>query len=87
MSLSKIKVIDKIEILEDGVFQIREAIRVFDDDGSLIGERYNRTILVPGQDVSNWPLRLQKISNAVWTAQVIADYQAKVAAANANQGI
>ena len=84
MALTKTTTYDKIEILSNGVIQVRISLKAFDDDGSFIGERYQRYVLVPGQDITNQPTRLQKICNAVWTAQVIADYQAEVAA---NQGI
>ena len=47
--MTKTTVIDKIEILEDGVIQVREAKRVFDDDGTFIGERLSRWTPKPGR--------------------------------------
>lgn len=76
MALSKQLVIDKIEILEDGVIQVRRSRRIYDDQ-DLIAEQYIRSLLKPGDDVSNLPHRLQAICNVVWTPQVIAAYQAK----------
>tara|TARA_R110000868_G_scaffold16913_6_gene74957 strand:- start:880 stop:1140 length:261 start_codon:yes stop_codon:yes gene_type:complete len=77
MAITKQKVVDKVEILEDGIIQIREAIRVYDDDGSLIGEKFNRYLLVPGQDVTAEKARIRRICTAVWDAQTVADYIAK----------
>lgn len=83
MPVTKQVVIDKIEILEDGVFQIRMDVRALDDDGSLIGHRYNRQLLVPGQDVTNQPLKIRRLTAIIWDAQTVADYLAKVAASQA----
>lgn len=79
MALSDKTVIDKIEILENGVIQVRRARRFFDDT-DMVAERYARTVLEPGQDVLNQPLRLQAICNVVWTPAVIAAYRASKAA-------
>ncbi len=80
MALTKTTVIDKVEILENGVIQVRRAIRVF-DDGELVGERYHRDApLEPGQDVSAQPNILQRVCTAVWTPAVVAAYQAEKAA-------
>ena len=81
MALTKQLVIDRIEILEDGTLQVRQRLTALDDDGSKIGERYNRYVLTPGQDVTAQPTRIRQIAGVVWTPQVIADYQAKQAAA------
>jgi predicted metal-dependent HD superfamily phosphohydrolase len=80
-------VIDQITILEDGVIQVRKTKRAFDDDGSLLGERHHRYVLEPGDDVSTQPQRLQRITQAVWTANVISDYQAAKAARSAAAGL
>ena len=74
--MTKTTVIDKIEILEDGVIQVREAKRVFDDDGTFIGERLSRWTLKPGQDVSAEKALVRKICADVWTPATVADYQA-----------
>lgn len=80
MALTSTTVIDQITILEDGVIQIRTTKRVFDDDGSILGERFHRRVLEPGEDVSTLPNRLQKITQAVWTPAVISAFQAAKAA-------
>lgn len=81
MAITTETVIDQITILENGVIQIRQTKRVFDDDGSKLGERFQRSLLSPGDDVNAQPNRIQRITQAVWTPAVIAAYQAaKVAA-------
>lgn len=76
MALSEQTVMDKIEVLEDGVIQVRQSRRIF-DNGELVAERYHRSILEPGDPVTALPARLRSICQAVWTPQVISDYQAK----------
>lgn len=75
--LTKETVIDKIEILEDGTIQIRRALRVFDDDGSLIGQQYHREVLIPTTPLASVPAgRLRQHAQVEWTPAVIAAYQA-----------
>jgi hypothetical protein len=79
MALTKDIVIDKIEILEDGMIQVRRAVRVY-DDGVLIGERYNRNAHPPTTDPATLPAKIAAIANVVWTPAVISAYRAKVGA-------
>ena len=80
MALTKQPVIDKIEILEYGQVQLRQAVRVF-DNGVLVGERFHRLpVLEPGQDVSTMGTRIQRICTAVWTPDVVTAYQQQKAA-------
>lgn len=79
MALTEKTVIDQITILEDGLIQVRRVRRVF-DDGELLAERFHRSVLEPGQDVTALPQRLQTICGAVWTQKVIDDYKAAKAA-------
>jgi ribosomal protein L21 len=78
--MTKQTAIDKIEVLEDGTVQVRQVVRVLDDDGSKIGERFLRYVLVPGQDVAGQPGRVQRIAQAVWTQAVVDAYNAAKAA-------
>ncbi len=79
MALAKTLVMDKIEILEDGVIQARVATRVF-DDGVQIGERFHRSTYPPTTALTDVPTaRLRAHANLEWTAEVIAAYRAKMA--------
>ena len=65
----------QIEILEDGQVQVRKATRVF-KDGVEIAKTYHRHVLAPGESTANEVKRVKDIANVVWTAEVIAEYQA-----------
>jgi hypothetical protein len=79
MALTETKVIDKIELLESGVVQVREATRIL-KDGEQIAQTYHRWTLAPGQDVSDQPANVQSICQAAWTPEIIAAYQAQLEA-------
>ena len=76
MALSEVKVIDKIEVIEDGTLQVREATRIM-KDGQEIAKTYHRWAFAPGSDVSAMPANVQAIAAIVWTPELIAAYQAK----------
>ena len=80
MTITKENVVDKIEVLEDGQIQIRTAVRVL-EDGEVLSQSYIRTTTAPGNDISKFNAKVQAICNATWTDEVIAAYQAKLAAA------
>ena len=77
--LTETKVIDKIEVLESGVVQVREATRIL-KDGEQIAQTFHRWSLTPGQDISDQASNVQAIANAAWTPEVIAAYQAQLEA-------
>ena len=83
--LTKEVVIDKIEILEDGIIQTREETRIL-EDGIIISRKYtNRKIIEPGQDISKETQRVRDIAAAVHKPEVISAYTAKVAAKQAEE--
>ena len=79
MALTKEQVIDKIEVVENGVLQVRQVTRIM-EDGKQLSSSYHRWSFAPGDDVSDQPANVQAIAAAAWTAEVIAAYQAQVAA-------
>lgn len=82
MALTKTTSIDKIEVLPTAMVQVRVKTTAFDDDGTLIGERYFRYVLAPGDDVASQPLPIKRVCNATWVAAVVTAYQSAVAAGN-----
>jgi cell division FtsZ-interacting protein ZapD len=84
MALEEVKVIDKIEVVENGTLQVREATRIL-KDGEQIAQTYHRWSFQPGSDVSEMPANVQAIASASWTPEVIAAYRAQQAE-NANRG-
>ena len=79
MALTETKVIDKIEVVENGTLQVREATRIL-KDGDQIAQTYHRWSFAPGSDVSQMPANVQAIAAAAWTEEVIAAYEAQMAA-------
>ena len=79
MALTEQKVIDKIEVVENGTLQVREATRIL-KDGDQIAQTYHRWSFAPGSDVSEMPANVQAIATAAWTPAVIAAYQAQLEA-------
>jgi len=84
MALEEIKVIDKIEVVENGTLQVREATRIL-KDGEQIAQTYHRWSFAPGSDISSMPANVQAIASAAWTSEVVAAYQAQQAE-TANRG-
>jgi len=85
MAITKEKVIDQITVTENGIVLYREATRVV-EDGNEIAKTYHRTSLTPAQDLTGQPANVVAICNAAWTPEVIAAYQAQVAAQQAKMG-
>ena len=79
MALTKEQVIDKIEIVENGIMQVRQVTKIM-EDGKQLSSSYHRWSFEPGSDVSEQPANVQAIATAAWTPAVIAAYQAQIAA-------
>ena len=79
MALTKTTVVDQITVTENGIVLYREATRIM-EDGNQISQAYHSTSLTPAQDLTGQPANVVAICNAAWTAEVVAAYQAQVAA-------
>lgn len=82
MALNKTIVVDRIEVLQRGVIQVRTAT-VVDEDGTELSRTFHRHILNPGADTSGEAQRVQDIATATWTAQVVTDWDAYLASQEA----
>lgn len=69
----------KEEILPNQVIQVRTTT-VVEEDGVELARSHHRHVVAPGDDVTGEVQEVQDIANALWTADVIAAYQASVAA-------
>ena len=78
MTLASTNTIDKIEVLENGVIQVRQA-EIITKDGNEIARNFSRWVLSPGDDVSAQDPKVKAIATAAWTAEVISAYQAQLA--------
>jgi DNA-binding transcriptional LysR family regulator len=79
MSITKTTVVDQITVTENGIVLYREATRIM-EDGEQLSQTFHRSSLTPGQDLTGIPANVVAICNVAWTAEVIAAYQAQVAA-------
>ena len=93
MALSKVTIVDKIEVLEKGQVQVRTATRVL-EDGTELSSSFRRHVIDPqvrtgyvkggsagtwaATDVTGEDARVQAICTAAWTTEVIAAYKAIV---------
>jgi len=84
MALVKKTVVDKVEVVsEHKMVQCRHATWVEDDGVVVGGKEFHRHVISPGQDVSDEPAETQAIVAAVHTPEVIAAYEAMLAAQEA----
>ena len=83
MALTKETVVDKIEVIENGIVQVRTTTRVF-EDGVALSQAYSRHVLEPSTkdsgswadtDISGEDARVQAVANATWTDSVKTAYQ------------
>jgi hypothetical protein len=79
MALASTTIIDKVEVLADGVLQVRQA-EIITKDNVEISQAYTRWALNPLDDVSTQDAKVQAIANAVWTDEVKTAYRAMVEA-------
>lgn len=79
MSLTKTTTVDQITVTENGIVLYREATCIM-EDGNQISQTYHRSSLTPAQDLTGVPANVVAICNVAWTAEVIAAYQAQIAA-------
>ena len=68
----------KEEILPNQTIQIRTTT-VLEEDGVELARNHHRHVVHPGDDVSGEVQEVQDIAAALWTADVIAAYQASIA--------
>ena len=86
MALTERKEEDKIEII--GRFkhiQVREAT-IIERDGVEISRSFHRHVVAPGADVSGESAEVQAIAGVVHTAEIVAAYEAHLAAQELTNG-
>lgn len=79
MSLEKVSIVDKIEIVENGSVQVRTRVSII-ENGKQISGTYHRHVVAPGDDYSGEDARVQAICAATHTPEVIEAYKAATAA-------
>ena len=76
MSLEKQTKIDRVEVVENGIVQVRQAT-IITEDGNQISRTYHRWTIAPGEDYSTQEQQVQDICKVTHTPEVIAAYQAQ----------
>ena len=76
MSLEKEIKIDRIEVVENGTVQVRQAA-IITEDGNQISRTYHRWCVTPGDDYSAQEQQVQDICKVAHTPEVIAAYKAQ----------
>ena len=84
MALEKVEVVDRIEVVENGCVQVRTKTAIM-EDGKQISGNFHRHVVAPGDDYSGEAGRVKAICAATHTPEVIAAYQAALAAQEAAQ--
>ena len=79
MALEKIKIVDRIEVVESGVVQVRTKTAIM-ENGKQISGTFHRHVVSPGDDYSAEDARVKAICAATQTAEVVASYKAAQAA-------
>lgn len=79
MALTETIKVDQIEVVENGSIQVRTAT-IIEKDGAELTRTFHRHVKHPGSDISNEDPKVQAIANVIWTPEVIAAYQASIAA-------
>jgi hypothetical protein len=77
--LEKVISVDLIEVVENGCIQVRTKTAI-KEDGVEISSKFHRHVVVPGADVSAEDAKVQAIAASIHTAEVIAVYEAAIAA-------
>jgi hypothetical protein len=76
MALDKQTKIDRIEVVENRIVQVRQAT-IITDEGNQISRTYHRWCITPGEDYSAQEQQVQDICKVSHTPEVIAAYKAQ----------
>lgn len=74
MSLEKLKIVDLVEVPENGHVHVRTALRIL-DNGEVISQSFHRHVIAPGECTEVEDLKVQAICAAVHTDDVVAAYK------------
>jgi hypothetical protein len=72
--ITKRKIIDLIQLVQNNSIQVREAILI-EEEGVELSRTFHRYVLSPGDNIENEDPRIQSIANAIWTPEIIENYR------------
>lgn len=73
MSFEKISAVNLIEVLQNGVVQVRTELAIM-EDGVKISSNFHRSVILPGANFDNEDARVKAICAVVHTPEVVAQY-------------
>jgi hypothetical protein len=73
--LEKIEIVDRIEVVENGLVQVRTKTAI-KEDGVEISSTFHRHVVAPGDDYSAEEARVKAICAATHTKSVVDAYKA-----------
>jgi hypothetical protein len=76
VALIEREVVDKIEILEDGVIQVRKAVCII-KDGLEIAKTFSRHCVSPGDDYSNEDVKVRLAAQVFHDTETVNAYRSK----------
>jgi len=74
MALTENTSIDRIEVIEHGFIQVRQAT-IIERDGEFVSRTFHRWVLTPDMDISGQEQKVKDICNVAWTDEVKAAYE------------
>jgi len=74
MALTEKVEIDKIEVVEQWVIQVRQAT-IIERNGEFVSRTFHRWMLTPDMDITDQEQKVQAICNAAWTDEVRQAYE------------
>lgn len=77
--LSERTVVSLVEVTPNGTIQVRLANQIMDGE-TVKAQTFHRYCLSPGADLTGEPDQVVTIANVVWTPEVVAAYEAQIAA-------
>jgi hypothetical protein len=86
MALEKVISVDLIEVIENGLVQVRTKTSI-KENGVELSNSFHRHTIIPGADYSAEDAKVKAICAAVQTSEVIAAYEAAIAAQQVAQPV
>ena len=74
MALTERTEIDRIEVIQHGIIQVRKCTTI-ERDGQFVSNAFHRWVLTPDMDISGQEQKVQDIANAAWTPEVRQAYE------------
>jgi hypothetical protein len=75
MALTEKIEIDRIEVVNNWIVQVRQATTI-EKDGVFVSRTFHRWVLNPDSDITNQEQKVKDICNTAWTTEVRSAYEA-----------